>query len=454
MYYQAIHEPAPCSLKVALVVINYSVKEYQYNGSNNEDEENTIAAPDKSTIPRFFHPGVGSMKGFYRFALLTALVLLLIACTSAPSNQLRLKANSIDTPDQWLAAKPMGYPHNQWPKLYQGMSKSDFFNHLPLLRKIKKVSGIVFLDYGAGRRFSFSDDQLQLSQPIEQCLFFPGEGGGWQMQFPLPIQQTWDLFYNSATLLGLNLRRQLNKNEQENGFQSQQISKTPNRKFPVSDIEAIIQLKIIPQGDKTRVYLNSESTELVWKSRDKSYVQSIFEHMACSYQLSQPKPDSPPIIIDAEDDKFQLTLLNQQLLSKLGSKVGDKVEFVGKSHEKMVIPGKLVYETEEDDSPLVTFYHDEHNKLFGNTCADCHKNESCSRCHDKSDTLQTIEKDAHENCMSCHQQEIDDDAKCKKCHATKEKPRCPKVQIGQCENLRGRDTAAPQSQRQLQFPTR
>lgn len=104
---------------------------------------------------------------------------------------------------------------------------------------------------------------------------------------------------------------------------------------------------------------------------------------------------------------------------KGSEKIADKSEFVGKSHEKMVIPGKIVYKT-DDDNPIVTFYHDEHNKLFGLGCADCHKNESCSRCHDKSEKAAAVEKDAHDNCVNCHEKAVDDN--CEKCHAQKEKP--------------------------------
>lgn len=115
---------------------------------------------------------------------------------------------------------------------------------------------------------------------------------------------------------------------------------------------------------------------------------------------------------------------------KGAGKVTDKSEFVGKSHEKMQIPFKLVYQTDEDDNPIVTFYHDEHNKMFGIECAECHKNESCSRCHDKSEDAKKVEKDPHENCINCHAESIDDDTKCQKCHSTKEKPRFSHATVG------------------------
>ena len=108
----------------------------------------------------------------------------------------------------------------------------------------------------------------------------------------------------------------------------------------------------------------------------------------------------------------------------------NKSEFVGKSHEKLVVPIKLVYETGEDDNPVVTFFHDEHNTLFGIDCAECHKNESCSRCHDTSEDKPVVEKDTHDNCVACHESAIDDDSKCSKCHDTKEKARFSHTAVG------------------------
>ncbi|KAA3659492.1 MAG: hypothetical protein DWQ10_08770, partial [Calditrichaeota bacterium] len=48
------------------------------------------------------------------------------------------------------------------------------------------------------------------------------------------------------------------------------------------------------------------------------------------------------------------------------------------------IKPKVVYETDEDN-PIVTFYHDAHFDRYGLDCIDCHKNETCGRCHDKSE---------------------------------------------------------------------
>lgn len=97
----------------------------------------------------------------------------------------------------------------------------------------------------------------------------------------------------------------------------------------------------------------------------------------------------------------------------------DKSEFVGKSHPRIEIPAKLVYQTEEEDNPIVTFFHDAHTEIYGAKCTDCHKDEACSRCHDTMKKQEIAEKEIHENCINCHEKEIDDH--CAKCHDIKER---------------------------------
>ena len=100
--------------------------------------------------------------------------------------------------------------------------------------------------------------------------------------------------------------------------------------------------------------------------------------------------------------------------------ISDKSEFIGKTHPKIEIPDKLVYQTEEEDNPIVTFYHEQHNILFKLECADCHKNEACSRCHDTMKSIADSDRDIHENCINCHEQEIEDE--CTKCHSKQVRP--------------------------------
>ena len=104
---------------------------------------------------------------------------------------------------------------------------------------------------------------------------------------------------------------------------------------------------------------------------------------------------------------------------KRGTEIEDKSKYLGKSHEPLVVPQKLVYETPEADGAVVTFFHNDHSQRFGLNCSDCHANESCSRCHDQTRSASRADKDVHENCVACHEPEIDDS--CAVCHDEQEK---------------------------------
>jgi hypothetical protein len=83
-------------------------------------------------------------------------------------------------------------------------------------------------------------------------------------------------------------------------------------------------------------------------------------------------------------------------------------------HPEIEAPKKLVYETDYKEGEIVTFYHNEHVNLYRFDCSDCHKNETCSRCHAVKTT--EIKKDLfvekHKFCSSCHTV----DENCEHCH--------------------------------------
>lgn len=99
-------------------------------------------------------------------------------------------------------------------------------------------------------------------------------------------------------------------------------------------------------------------------------------------------------------------------------------KIAGKEHPVVVQPMRLVYQTNSDKGKMVTFYHDDHSKLFGISCTTCHKQESCTKCHDVSrksngklkvvSTKKTFEEQ-HKNCISCHSK----NETCSKCHSDK-----------------------------------
>ncbi len=97
----------------------------------------------------------------------------------------------------------------------------------------------------------------------------------------------------------------------------------------------------------------------------------------------------------------------------------DTTDIIGVPHPVIQEPTKKVYRTPYEQAPIVTFYHEEHIHLFDLTCANCHKQENCSYCHDlqrESRTSKTQEE-IHAMCDGCHETD-----NCAKCHDTKQRP--------------------------------
>jgi len=95
----------------------------------------------------------------------------------------------------------------------------------------------------------------------------------------------------------------------------------------------------------------------------------------------------------------------------------DATDIIGRLHPNIETPEKWIYQTEEmSDGPIVTFHHKEHVDHFGLKCVDCHKKESCSRCHDPQSHPPRAKSDPHEDCIRCH--DVSDN--CALCHAAQE----------------------------------
>ena len=95
---------------------------------------------------------------------------------------------------------------------------------------------------------------------------------------------------------------------------------------------------------------------------------------------------------------------------------------MGISHPVILEPEKKVYHTSYEEGPIVTFYHKEHIELYGLSCASCHKDESCSHCHDMTVAAEDRGlcksfEEMHETCDNCHGEQG-----CDRCHAKTERP--------------------------------
>jgi hypothetical protein len=89
-------------------------------------------------------------------------------------------------------------------------------------------------------------------------------------------------------------------------------------------------------------------------------------------------------------------------------------DIVGAGHPAIPEPERIIFHTGYEEGDVVTFYHDEHIKLFGLNCVDCHRSENCSTCHDTSKPVvaEAHLTEPHEPCYQCHEQN-----ECSVCHS-------------------------------------
>jgi hypothetical protein len=100
----------------------------------------------------------------------------------------------------------------------------------------------------------------------------------------------------------------------------------------------------------------------------------------------------------------------------------------GREHPVIIEPTKIVYQTQTDKGKFATFYHNEHTTKFNLDCISCHKQESCSSCHDVNrkplngnvrvndvDKSKLTFEQQHRNCIGCHKED-----ECSTCHSNEE----------------------------------
>jgi len=96
----------------------------------------------------------------------------------------------------------------------------------------------------------------------------------------------------------------------------------------------------------------------------------------------------------------------------------DTTDIVGIPHPLITATETYTYETTHEDGPTVTFHHADHVDLFGTQCVDCHRGNSCARCHDTATSAQPKRLDHVVDCLSCH-----GERDCAFCHRSESMPR-------------------------------
>ena len=92
---------------------------------------------------------------------------------------------------------------------------------------------------------------------------------------------------------------------------------------------------------------------------------------------------------------------HEQVTEALGAAKPDTTDIVGIPHPIIEATPTYIYETPYEQGPIVTFHHTDHVEMFGQRCVDCHRGNSCGRCHD-AQREESTPLNHVTSCYSCH----------------------------------------------------
>ena len=102
-----------------------------------------------------------------------------------------------------------------------------------------------------------------------------------------------------------------------------------------------------------------------------------------------------------------------------GGGAHDPTDIVGVPHPKIEAVETYTYETTYEKGPVVTFHHADHVEMFGQACVDCHRGDSCKRCHHAEGAATAPRTLDHvTSCYTCHAERD-----CGFCHRDESMPR-------------------------------
>ena len=232
-------------------------------------------------------------------------------------------------------------PPQEWTEIYPGMSPAELSNVMGDLARRQYTEALdgqarVTVTYPPFTEFVFVNPQkpstlvpnevaimsgeLVLSNRLQRCSYSQGENGAFEASFPLSKERAKELFINSAAPLGFIAKHVPDEYST--------LSRTRDRNFPNLEMEALLTARFSEDTTGTAVYVNTESTEIVFKSRDKSYAKSILMHMHCTHSLYEKNYGSTASITEpAKDESKAVQLVNYRMVSSRVASIGDPVEF-------------------------------------------------------------------------------------------------------------------------------
>lgn len=176
----------------------------------------------------------------------------------------------------------------------------------------------------------------------DNCLESPYKAdeinGAYETVLPVSINRAKELYVDSAIPLGFRFNKPIDD-------EVTVIVRSTDRGFSLDkNLEGHLYSRFEELEGGTRIYVDSESLELVGKSRDHSYAGSIIKHMICLHSILDFDAD------DSEQDELQnssqvqspqeIELLNYRLISSRTAQNGEPIKFIVK--QNIVNNGKVV----------------------------------------------------------------------------------------------------------------
>ncbi|MBN2563345.1 MAG: cytochrome c3 family protein [Phycisphaerae bacterium] len=111
-----------------------------------------------------------------------------------------------------------------------------------------------------------------------------------------------------------------------------------------------------------------------------------------------------------------------------GQETATADDAIGRMHPPIPAPDVEIYQTSGEARPSteVIFRHGEHVHRFGLKCAECHRGNSCTRCHEVGKTHVQKKRtlaEHHQDCVACHLADTEEGGNCNRCHWKEGQPK-------------------------------
>ena len=185
---------------------------------------------------------------------------------------------------------------------------------------------------------SVSTDYVRDKNCVESPYKADEINGAYETVLPVSKNRAKELYVDSATPLGFRFDKVIDD-------EVTVIARATDRSFSLGKhLEGHLYSRFEDVDGGTRIYVDSESLEIVGKSRDHSYSGSIIKHMICLHSILDL--DTDDIEQDALQNRVQdqasadIELLNYRFISSRTAQNEEPIKFIVK--QSLVVNGKIV----------------------------------------------------------------------------------------------------------------